>query len=173
MKKALKVIVGFFLLVPFIVGSCMIRDTEDFPDFNEQLQKDLAAIDSYLASKNLTPQQDDGGFIRYVIYRDSIDTKKPTIDSCVTVHYEGRLLSNGVVFDYGEGVSFPVSSLIDGWKIGLPLLNEGDSVTLFVPSGLGYGFYGSQEIPANANLMFDIALHKVGSTYRNSDRSCN
>lgn len=173
MKNGLKAVVGFFSVLPFIIGSCMMKDTEDFPDFNEQMAKDIAAIDSYLASKGLVAMQDNSG-IRYIIHEDSVGGKKPTIDSCVTANYVGKLLSNEQKFDEGEMVSFPLNGVIDGWKIGIPLLNVGDSATLYIPSGLGYGFYGyPPEIPANAILIFHVGVEKVGSTYKTSDRSCN
>lgn len=163
----------FFAVLSFVVASCMINDSENYPDFGEQLQKDLAAIDSYLASRNITASKDADGLIRYVIYRDS-STTRPTIDSCVTANYQGLLMSTNQEFDNGQGISFPLSSVIDGWKIGIPLLDVGDSATLYIPSGLAYGIHGfPPEIPANANLIFHVALTKVGSTYKTSDRSCN
>lgn len=175
MKRGLiRVIFGFFALLPLLVASCMMNDTKDIPDFNKQMAEDLAAIDSYLASNNITAQQDPEGLIRYVIHRDSIDTEKPGIDSCVTANYQGKLLSTGQQFDDGVGISFPLNSVIDGWKIGIPLLNEGDSASLYIPSGLAYGYYGyPPEIPGNANLIFHVAITKVGTTYKPSDRSCN
>jgi FKBP-type peptidyl-prolyl cis-trans isomerase FkpA len=177
MKRGLiRVTFGFFAVLPLVVASCMMNETDDIPDFNEQLQKDLAAIDSYLASNNIAAQQDPDGFIRYVLLRDSIDGKKPTIDSCVTANYQGKLMSNGVQFDKGEGISFPLNGVIDGWKIGIPLLKEGDSATLYIPSGLAYGYYGIEpDIPSNANLIFHVGVTKVGSTYRttNGVGSCN
>lgn len=176
MKRGLiKVAFGFFAVVPFIVASCMMSDTEDFPDFNQQLQTDLATIDNYLATNNITAAKDPDGLIRYVLHRESTGDK-PTIDSCVTANYEGKLLSNGQVFDDGEGISFGLYNVIDGWKIGIPLLHEGDSATLYIPSGLAYGFYGiPPDIPANANLIFHVAVTKVGSTYTvsNNTGSCN
>jgi FKBP-type peptidyl-prolyl cis-trans isomerase len=173
MKNGLKSVVGFFLVLPFVIGSCMMNDTEDFPDFNEQMAKDIAAIDSYLASKGIVAIQDNSG-IRYVMHYDSVGTKKPTIDSCVTANYVGKLLSTEQEFDDGEGVSFPLSGVIDGWKLGIPLLSLGDSATLYIPSGLGYGFYGyPPEIPGNAILIFHVGITKVGSTYKTSDRTCN
>ncbi|HET9486620.1 MAG TPA: FKBP-type peptidyl-prolyl cis-trans isomerase [Chryseosolibacter sp.] len=159
--------------MPFVVASCMMNDTDDIPDFNKQLQNDLAAIDGYLAANNITAQQDVDGFIRYVIHHDT-SSVKPSIDSCVTANYLGRLMSDGTEFDKGNNVSFPLTSVIDGWKIGIPLLDEGDSATLYIPSGLAYGYYGyPPEIPRNANLIFNVGLTKVGTTYRTSDRSCN
>ena len=162
------------LLLPYLLTSCMMNDTEDFPDFNEQLKSDLAIIDNYLVANNIIAQKDPDGFVRYVIHRDSVNGSKPTIDSCVTATYVGKLLSNGQQFDKGEAISFPLNGVIDGWKIGIPLLNEGDSATIYIPSGLAYGYYGyAPDIPANANLVFNVALKKVGQTYRTSDRSCN
>jgi peptidylprolyl isomerase/FKBP-type peptidyl-prolyl cis-trans isomerase FkpA/FKBP-type peptidyl-prolyl cis-trans isomerase FklB len=168
-----KVIVGFLFTLPLIVASCMMDDNGDIPDFNEQLQKDIQAIDEYLATKGLTAIADVSG-IRYIIHEDSVGGKKPTIDSCVTANYQAKLL-NEQEFDKGTGISFPLRGVIDGWKYGIPLLNVGDSATLYIPSGLGYGHLGYPEggIPRNANLIFHVAVKKVGSTYRNSDRSCN
>jgi FKBP-type peptidyl-prolyl cis-trans isomerase len=174
-KRLVKITIGLLVLVPFVVGSCMMNDGDDIPDFNEQLQKDLEAIDSYLAANNIQASQDQEGFIRYVILRDSTGTK-PTIDSCVTASYSGKLLISGVEFDKGTNISFPLSNVIDGWKIGIPLMNVGDSITLYIPSGLAYGYYGyPPEIPSNANLVFNVGLKKVGSHYSSSSSagSCN
>lgn len=172
-KKFVNVIKGVLTVLPFLVASCMMNDNEDFPDFNEQLQSDIAAIDNYLAANNIDAIEDASG-IRYVLRFDSVGGIKPTIDSCVTANYSGRLLSTGVEFDKGTNISFPLSGVIDGWKLGIPLLNEGDSATLYIPSGLAYGYYGyPPEIPSNANLIFHVAIKKVGSAYKSTDRSCN
>ncbi|MEX2234725.1 MAG: FKBP-type peptidyl-prolyl cis-trans isomerase [Cyclobacteriaceae bacterium] len=171
-KSLLKVPIGFLAALPFIVASCMISDKEDFPDFNEQLAKDIAAIDSYLAANNITAIEDASG-IRYVILIDSIGGKKPTIDSCVTANYQGLLISDEQEFDSGENVSFPLNGVIHGWRIGIPLLNVGDSATLYIPSGYAYGPVGIGDVPGNANLIFNVGLTKVGTTYKPSDRSCN
>ena len=173
MKTGLiKVTIGFLASLPFFVTSCLMNDDADIPDFAEQLQKDVAAIDSYLASNNITAIPDNSG-IRYVIHRD-VPGDKPTIDSCVTANYLGKLLSTGQKFDEGKKISFPLNGVIDGWKIAIPFLSVGDSATLYIPSGLGYGYYGyPPEIPSNAILMFNVGITKVGSAYKSSDRSCD
>jgi FKBP-type peptidyl-prolyl cis-trans isomerase FkpA len=172
MNRGLRVIRGFLAVIPLIVASCMMRDSEDFPDFNEQLQKDIASIDSYLDANNLTAVEHSSG-IRYIINVDSANTNKATIDSCISVNYEGKLMVGGQTFDEDEAVAFPLSALIDGWKIAIPLLDRGDSATLYIPSGWGYGFVASDEIPANSNLIFHVRLIDVGSNYKASDRSCD
>lgn len=168
--SVVKIIVGL-ALIPLILMSCMMDKENEIPDFNEQLQKDIAAIDNYLASNNITAAQHNSG-LRYVVH-ESTAGEMPSIDSCVTADYRGLVMSTGQQFDEGTNISFPLNSVIDGWKIGIPLLHEGDSATLYIPSGLAYGYYGiPPEIPSNANLIFHVALRKVGSTYRTSDRSC-
>lgn len=171
--NVMKVIIGTLAVVPFVVASCMRSDDEEIPDFNEQLQADIAAIDNYLSTNNIAAIEDPSG-IRYVIHQDSAGGKGITIDSCVTATYSGRLLSTGAEFDRGTNISFPLSGVIDGWKLGIPLLKEGESATLYIPSGLAYGYYGyPPDIPGNANLIFDVTVNKVGTTYKTSDRSCD
>lgn len=171
--KLVNVIKGGLAVLPFVVASCMMNESEDIPDPNEQLQSDIAAIDNYLAANNINAVEHSSG-IRYVIWRDSSGTNSATLDSCVTANYAGKLMSNGLEFDKGTNISFPLNSVIDGWRIGIPLLTVGDSATLYIPSGYAYGYYGyPPEIPSNANLIFNVAVKNVGQTYKTSDRSCN
>lgn len=163
-----RVAASIVLLFSIVVTSCM-NDSEDFPDFNEQLQKDLKTIDDYLAANNIDADQDVDGLIRYVIHRTGPATRKPTLDSCATVNYRGRFLSTGAEFDKGTNFAFPLNGVINGWKIGIPLLDVGDSVTFYIPSGLAYGYYGyPPEIPSNANLIFNVGLKDIGRTYKSS-----
>ena len=171
--KLVNVIKGGLAVLPFVVASCMMNDDGDIPDFNEQLQSDIAAIDNYLATNNINAIEHSSG-IRYVIYYDSSGDNSATIDSCVTASYAGKLLTTGAEFDKGTNVSFPLNGVIDGWRIGIPLLTVGDSAALYIPSGLAYGYYGyPPDIPSNANLIFNVAVKNVGKTYRSSDNSCN
>ncbi|XID76116.1 FKBP-type peptidyl-prolyl cis-trans isomerase [Alkanindiges sp. WGS2144] len=91
--------------------------------------------------------------------------KRPTADSQVTVHYEGRLI-NGTVFDSsidrGEPITFPLDQVIAGWTEGLQLMQEGAKYRLFIPANLAYGETGAgQTVGANSTLIFDVELLKV------------
>ncbi|MFZ6011822.1 MAG: FKBP-type peptidyl-prolyl cis-trans isomerase [Bacteroidota bacterium] len=172
MKKVL-IRAGMFMVValPVLIASCLDSGPE-IPSYQEQLEKDVAFIDSYLATNNITADTDPSG-LRYVVHRATAGVQ-PTVDSCVTVNYQGVFMSNGQVFDSGSNISFPVKNVIDGWRIGIPLLHEGDSATLYIPSGLAYGYYGfPPTIPSNANLIFHVGLKKVAKTYNTTTRSCN
>ena len=121
-----------------------------------QLAADTTAIDGYLADKKITAMKDKSG-LRYVITKAS-NGEKPTLSSTVIVKYKGSLMENGLIFDESQ-IEYPLTSLVQGWQIGFQLLSKGSKATLYVPSSLGYGLNGSPpDIPANANLVFEVEL---------------
>lgn len=145
------------LLIFLLIGFFGCSDKPITPQ--EQLQRDITAIDKYLADNGITAQSDPSG-LRYVITTAGTGAK-PKISNTVTVKYVGKLMSNGTIFDQAtaNSVNFPLANLIQGWQIGFQLLPKGSKATLYVPSGLGYGTRGSPPaIPANANLIFDVEL---------------
>lgn len=82
----------------------------------------------------------------------------------VTVHYTGKLQSNGKQFDSSVGsepISFELGSglVIKGWEIGIQGLCPGEKVELDIPASLGYGEAGAGDaIPPNADLNFVIEM---------------
>ena len=120
-------------------------------------------VKAYLDSNGITNATlDTSGFYYLIINPGS--TSKPGLCSSITVTYTGQL-TNGTIFDQETDVIFTLGSLIDGWKKGLPLIDEGGEIKLFVPPSLGYGANsvntGMVEIPANAILIFDVKLLNV------------
>lgn len=135
------------------------NSSTEFNFDQEQLTEDISKIDAYLSTNNIDAQVHESG-LRYVI-NSAGEGLAPEVCSTVTVMYEGRLF-NGNVFDSNKnGVSFPLSQLISGWRIGIPLIKAGGSITLYIPSVYAYGSEGSRNIPGNSNLIFDITLTKV------------
>jgi hypothetical protein len=132
---------------------------EEFISAQEQLELDIVIIDQYLLDNNITAIEDPTG-LRYVIDVEGTGDS-PDVNDNVTVNYEGRLMSNGTVFDSNEDISFSLSSVIAGWQIGFPHYKEGGSGTLYIPSGWAYGRNGQNTIPGNSILIFDIELLKV------------
>jgi FKBP-type peptidyl-prolyl cis-trans isomerase len=91
--------------------------------------------------------------------------KKPKDDDTVTVNYRGTLL-DGTEFDSsykrGQPATFPVNGVIAGWREVLPLMKEGSTYKVFIPSDLAYGSRGAgQDIAPNSTLIFDIELLSV------------
>ena len=58
-----------------------------------------------------------------------------------------------------------MGSLIEGWKMGLPLIQKGGKIRLYIPPSLGYGPNDLKDrnnnvvIPGNSILIFDITLY--------------
>jgi FKBP-type peptidyl-prolyl cis-trans isomerase len=127
----------------------------------EQLQADIETIDAYLKKNNIQAETHPSG-IRYVIGKAGSGAT-PTLCGSVGVAYQGRLLSNNYNFDGTESPrNFDLNRLILGWQIGIPLIKPGGRITLYIPSVYGYGSRGAgQDIPPNANLIFDITLYSV------------
>ena len=87
--------------------------------------------------------------------------KKPIDVSNVNVDYRGRL-TNNIQFDASKGANISLGQVIPGWQYIIPMMTEGDSWTVFIPSELGYGEVGGGEvIPPNSVLVFDITLNSV------------
>lgn len=91
----------------------------------------------------------------------------PTVADKVVIHYEGRLL-DGTIFDSsykrGEPANFPLSNLIQGWQIALPMMKPGAKWTIWLPSDIAYGNAGSgSNIPPGATLEFDIEFFEIGN----------
>jgi peptidylprolyl isomerase len=87
----------------------------------------------------------------------------PRIDQQVTVHYTGKLASNGKVFDSsvgGQPITFGMGGVIKGFSEGLSTMKVGGKRTVFIPSALGYGASGTPggPVPPNADLIFEIEL---------------
>jgi FKBP-type peptidyl-prolyl cis-trans isomerase len=86
----------------------------------------------------------------------------------VTVDYTGAVAATGIVFqsskDMGQTISFGLNEVIAGWSQGVPGMKEGGTRRLLIPAELAYGANppGGSGIPANADLVFDITLHKIG-----------
>jgi FKBP-type peptidyl-prolyl cis-trans isomerase FkpA len=147
----------FALLLLAVVASALSCKKDEF-DAEEQLRLDRIAIRAYIAEKGLQCDSTASG-LYYLITKPG-SGGSPNISSNVTVGYKGYLL-DGTVFDQtvsGAPVNFPLSNLIVGWQIGLPLIQKTGRITLLVPSGLAYGQNGGGTIPPNTPIGFDIEL---------------
>jgi FKBP-type peptidyl-prolyl cis-trans isomerase len=132
-------------------------------DDDAQLAADIVAIDSFLIDSLHTDpdaiHKDPSG-LRYVF--STLGTGSKAIStSVITVTYTGKILPTLAAFTTQVSpTQLPLSGLIRGWQIGIPLIPEGSQVTLYLPSGLGYGPSGTADgtVLPNTNLAFDIHL---------------
>ena len=101
-----------------------------------------------------------GSGLQYEIITQG-DGASPSATDRVRVHYHGTLV-NGEVFDSsvdrGQPSEFGLNRVIPGWTEGVQLMQVGSKYKFHVPSALGYGQRGQNDIPANSTLIFEVEL---------------
>ncbi len=85
----------------------------------------------------------------------------------VTVDYTGAVAATGKIFesskDSGQPATFGLNQVIKGWTDGVPGMKVGGTRRLVIPAAQAYGASSpSPDIPANADLVFDITLQAIG-----------
>lgn len=161
-NDAMKKLVLCILSVWFLSAGCLKKETDCPPP------KDIVAplaeqqlIADYLTANNMTATKHASG-LYYTIFQQG-NGDRPNNCSSITINYIGQL-SNGNKFDEGKSVAFTLGSLIEGWKKGLPLIQKGGKIKLYIPPTLGYGSSDIKDnngivvIPSNSMLIFDISL---------------
>lgn len=131
-----------------IVGSCGNQSK----DLDNQEANDSASVVSVNAN---------GLEIEIISEGDGEPLKNGDI---VSVHYTGKLKSNGKVFDssydVGSPFEFPLGKgrVIQGWDEGIAQLSVGTKAVLTIPANLAYGDKDNGPIPANSDLIFEVEI---------------
>jgi len=149
------------LIITLFAISMLVSCKEDNLTFQEQLDIDKEIIETYLADNNITALEEQG--LYYVIDEEGTGTNFPAANAMVSMAYSGKVMNgDGTIFDSRtptNPLKTQLSNLITGWKIGIPKYKKGGKGTLYIPSGYGYGIFGSgPNIPGNSVLIFDIEL---------------
>ena len=118
-------------------------------------------IVDYLSTNSISATKHSSGLYYQIVQAGTGGS--PNNCSAIVISYTGKL-ANGSVFDTNNNVAFTLGGLIEGWKIGLPLIQKGGKIKLYIPPSLGYGSSdirdsnGAVVIPANSMLIFDVSL---------------
>jgi len=169
----IRIVKGAMVLMVVAIASCdsgedctkIVQQSKIDAVNAAQLEIDKKIIDDYIIANDientLGPVQEVNG-IKYVVTQEGSGVT-PCLENDVVVTYTGKLLSDGSTFDRNlSGVTFPLGNLILGWQLAFPTFTKGTSVTIYVPSGYGYGPGGFPPlIPENANLIFSVDLVNV------------
>ncbi len=207
MKNPIKIL--FVLLLAAGTMSCLKSNPYDIYDPQAIFEEEAPILKTYVETNDSL----EGAVLDSLtgIWYKIIENGVPPVDSSfynyklnssgfveapiVTVKYEGKLVSNGFVFDENdkaEGMKNSLGGFIDGWKIaflpktvkdeagkeykmetliGLPGLTasglqKGSKIRVVLPSPYGYQNREQQGIPANSPLDFTIEVLKIESPQR-------
>jgi FKBP-type peptidyl-prolyl cis-trans isomerase len=130
--------------------------------------KELAVIAKYVADNKVTAKPNADSL--YILSGTAGNGKAIANGNDVEVKYKGMFL-DGKVFDAsanhgGKGtfsfVYSPDVPLIQGWIDVIGKMQEGEKVSVLIPSWLAYGSHGAGGlIPPHTPLLFDIEVVKV------------
>jgi FKBP-type peptidyl-prolyl cis-trans isomerase FklB len=88
----------------------------------------------------------------------------PSRHDSVRVNYELKLADGTVVdssYKRGEPADMPLTQLIPGWQVVVPLMRPGDDWRVFMPAEYAYGEKGKAPVPPGAELEFRIELISI------------
>lgn len=89
--------------------------------------------------------------------RSQEESAMPSAEDTVVVNYTLRD-KDGNIIEQNDGVSFPLSGVIEGFRSAITNMHVGDSVTAYIHPSIGYGESGAGAIEPNQLLIFDIDL---------------
>jgi FKBP-type peptidyl-prolyl cis-trans isomerase FkpA len=152
----------FPFLALFVLGillnSCAKNETSGCQPVSVASEK--TAMVAFCTANSINYKEDPSGLL-YEIILPGADPA-PGQNSIVSATYTGKLM-NGTVFDQtATPVAFQLSGVIDGWKIGIPLIKKGGRIKMVIPSTLAYSCTGyGTLIPSNSPLYFDVTVTDV------------
>jgi FKBP-type peptidyl-prolyl cis-trans isomerase FkpA len=154
----MKKIFLFFASIVILAGG--IGCIKDTTCKNKSVDSERAQMEAYATANGIAATSHSSG-VYYEITNPG-NSIKPSLSSTIFVNYVGKRM-DGTQFDAGTTPAggWVLSGLIQGWHIGLPLIGEGGSIKLIIPSSLAYGCEGVGPIAGNSVLFFDITLTDV------------
>lgn len=152
-KEIILVVVAIFSLSACKKGKSV--------DVEAQFKADTIAIRNYVTTNNIPVEKHSSG-IFYQKIAPGTGNVTYTLNTQVSADYQGRIMG-GAIFDDSKGtpISFALGGVIQGWQIGIPLIQKGGKIRLFIPSYYGYGPQASGPIAANSILDFTVTLVDV------------
>jgi len=122
-------------------------------------QKEEALINEAIQSKKIDTTGIKNG-VYYQILKEGLGAFVKLTDT-VTLNYKLTLLVDGKIIEETKDkpATFPLSRLIKGWQIGVPLCKVGGKIKLIIPSALAYSMRSrSKDFPPNSILVFEIEV---------------
>ena len=101
--------------------------------------------------------------LQYKVIKQGSGAKASATDS-VELDYELKLLSGEVIdssYSRGEHSTFPLSSVIEGFKEGVMLMPMGSHYIFYIHPNLGYGAQAAGSMEPNSLLIFEVETYSI------------
>ena len=153
-----KFILFFVFPIAGVITAGCVKDKSCKPN---PVANEVSQIQAYATANGITATAHPSGLYYQII--DQGTGQIANANSKISITYTGKIM-NGQTFDEKltpNADTWALNGLIQGWMIGIPLINEGGHIKLLVPSSLAYGCEQYYDIPGNSVLYFDIHLVDV------------
>lgn len=157
----MKVFLQVSILFMFLLTACSKSqelESSASPSFNSTQDADIL---SYIASHNLNMRRDESG-LWYQIKMMGDSSSFMALTSVPTLTYSRSNLKDTLLDASFAATDFDGRQLKDhiaGWQIGLRKIGRGGSITMIIPSRLGFGTNAvGNIIPANTILVCEVTL---------------
>jgi FKBP-type peptidyl-prolyl cis-trans isomerase FkpA len=164
MKKGDRLVLGFKVVDIIKDQAAMMADQQK--EAEVIATKSAGAVENMIKDKKVTASKVGDG--TYVEIKEQGNGIKADSGKYVTVHYTGKNLETGKVFESSKDAgrqpySFVLGqgNVIKGWDEGLKLLNKGAKATLYIPGKMAYGPQPGPNGKPFENLLFDVELVDV------------
>ena len=122
------------------------------------------ALEEYIINNNINVTRENSGV--YIIPLEKGNGRCPVKGERVELDFSASLLNGqlvGSTFNSPEKFSFVLGEgyTIQGWEEIVPKMHLGDRVKAIIPFDMAYGEHSVGDIPAYANLVYDIKLLKI------------
>jgi len=154
----MKRVVPIIFLVLTVLGGCLKKDKGCTP---QDASVEQPAMIAFCTSNGIAYTQHSSGILYQITNPGTGVT--PTTSSRIYITYTGKLM-DGSTFETQTNpglTGWYLNSLIEGWKIGIPLIKKGGTIKLIIPSYLAYSCNGNNGIPGNSPLYFEVNLIDV------------
>ncbi len=151
---------SWLIAIGSLVALTSCLNDNDVVDPIEQLEKEQDRIDAYLDENGIEAKIDTTGYdLRYVIHEQG-DGSKPKLDDWTLVDIKGTRL-DGVEFINEDSIYIPINNWLLGYYVLTPYLNEGGSMSMYLPSYFAYGNSAAFDglLPKNSTVILDVTLH--------------
>ena len=146
-----------------------VKTAEEFQASIEKMKEAMKmesrkALEDYVANNNVNVTPESSGV--YIIPLEKGKGRCPVKGEKVELDFSATLLNGqpvGSTFDSPEKFSFVLGEgyTIPGWEVIVPKMHLGERVKAIIPFDMAYGEHSVGEIPAYANLVYDIKLLKI------------
>ena len=146
-----------------------VKTAEEFQANIEKMKESMRiqsekALEDYIANNKISVTPEPSGI--YIIPLEKGKGRCPVKGEKVELDFSATLLNGqsvGSTFDSPDKFSFVLGEgyTIQGWEEIVPKMHLGDRVRAIIPFDMAYGEHSVGEIPAYANLVYDIKLLKI------------